>query len=289
MLSLSLPKTCLNAVAFSPDGARLATGGTGGRVRVWTLNPPAVERTFVVPCNDMARDLLFTADGSLLIRADQKLHAFDREGGTLHVPDYLRSDVMRIACAGTRQALAILHSKAVTMYEPRLWTPTSRFDIDLSVPPLAASLSCTPDGHTVAVAHRVAVHVCREGSEIPAWLHRGSVEVKAVALSPAGDALAICAHTHLRLWRLTPEPKELAHVQLGKTHFRAVAWHPGGAFFATANGDGTVDYWDARTGARRESFDWKIGKMHDVTFDAAGDRAACCSLTGKVVVWDVDR
>jgi WD40 repeat protein len=79
------------------------------------------------------------------------------------------------------------------------------------------------------------------------------------------------------------------HVQIGRTHFLGAAWHPSGDFFATANGDGTVDFWDTRTGARRESFDWEAGKLHDVTFDANGDRAACCSLTGKVVVWDVDR
>ena len=39
----------------------------------------------------------------------------------------------------------------------------------------------------------------------------------------------------------------------------------------------------------RESFDWEVGKLNAVTFDANGDRAACCSQTGDVVVWDVDR
>jgi WD40 repeat protein len=68
-----------------------------------------------------------------------------------------------------------------------------------------------------------------------------------------------------------------------------VAFHPSGAFFATANGDGKVDSWDSHTGERRESFDWGFGKLNDVTFDATGDRAACCSEAGEVVVWDVDR
>ncbi|MGL4555604.1 MAG: WD40 repeat domain-containing protein [Gemmataceae bacterium] len=154
---------------------------------------------------------------------------------------------------------------------------------------LTTALACTPDGRTVAAGTGFGpVRVFRDGRELPCDLHAG-VEVKAVAVSPAGDAVAACALTHLWLWRLMPEAEEVAHVRLGKTHFRGAAWHPSGAFFATVNGDGAVDYWDARTGARRESFDWKTGKLHAVTFDDAGDRAACCALNGKVVVWDVDR
>jgi WD40 repeat protein len=60
-------------------------------------------------------------------------------------------------------------------------------------------------------------------------------------------------------------------------------------FFATANGDGKVDFWDSATGERRESFDWGIGKVRCVVFDRAGDRAACSSEAGDVVIWDLDR
>jgi WD40 repeat protein len=111
--------------------------------------------------------------------------------------------------------------------------------------------------------------------------------VKALALSAHG-AVAWTAGSHLHLWKVDP-PQEVAHHSLGRTHFLAVAFHPSGDFFATANGDGKIDYWDARTGAHGEAFDWGVGKLHDVIFDAAGDRAACCSTTGEIVVWDVDR
>ena len=39
---------------------------------------------------------------------------------------------------------------------------------------------------------------------------------------------------------------------------------------------------------RRESFDWGVGRVREVVFDAAGHRAACGSRSGTVVVWDVD-
>jgi WD40 repeat protein len=58
---------------------------------------------------------------------------------------------------------------------------------------------------------------------------------------------------------------------------------------ADGQGDGTVDTWDTRTGERRDSYDWKVGKLNGIAFDTTGDRAAACSATGKIVIWDVDR
>ena len=84
------------------------------------------------------------------------------------------------------------------------------------------------------------------------------------------------------------DSQAMAQHRLGRTHFLSVAFHPSGDFFATANGDGKVDYWDGHTGEHRQAFDWQVGMLNDVVFDPTGDRAACCSQSGAVVVWDVD-
>jgi WD40 repeat protein len=115
----------------------------------------------------------------------------------------------------------------------------------------------------------------------------GSGWVKAAAISPDGNSVAWCASANLHLQRLPPA-NVYVHHRIGKTHFSSVAWHPSGGFFATTNGDGKVDFWDAATGERSQSFDWGIGKLNDIAFDPAGDRAAVCSSTGQVVVWDID-
>jgi WD40 repeat protein len=127
----------------------------------------------------------------------------------------------------------------------------------------------------------------RSGEELGEVV-RAPAHVTAVALSPDGRSLACCAARHLLLWRLDPG-EEVARHALGRTHFLAVACHPSGRFFATANGDGTIDFWDAQTGQHQQAYDWKIGKLHAVAFSADGDRAACCGEAGQVVLWDVDR
>jgi WD40 repeat protein len=111
--------------------------------------------------------------------------------------------------------------------------------------------------------------------------------IKAVAFSPDGATIAWAARSHLRIWQLDPA-RELAHHHLGRTHYLSVAFHPSGRFLATVNGDGKADFWDAHTGAHRKGYDWKVGKLHDVVFDPTGDRAACCSKTGEIILWDVD-
>ena len=49
---------------------------------------------------------------------------------------------------------------------------------------------------------------------------------------------------------------------------------------------------EATTGNRRTSdlaYHLIDLQLNDITFDANGDRAACCGADGKIVVWDVDR
>jgi WD40 repeat protein len=154
----------------------------------------------------------------------------------------------------------------------------------------ASSLAWSSDARLLAAGlmnGQVKVYDAATGKEAATFGEAGGPTVNAVALSPGGAAAAWCACTHLHFHR--PAEGVSAHHALGKTHFLSVAWHPSGAFFATANGDGKIDYWDAQTGQRRESYDWGVGKLNAVVFDPAGDRAACCSERGDVAIWDVDR
>jgi hypothetical protein len=56
--------------------------------------------------------------------------------------------------------------------------------------------------------------------------------------------------------------------------------------------DGTVRLHDFHAGNARwdvaRTYDWSIGKLKSVAFNAEGTLAAAGGDTGKVVVWDVD-
>jgi WD40 repeat protein len=151
------------------------------------------------------------------------------------------------------------------------------------------SLGFSSDGRTLVSGCEGGLVQLRDAGtgNVRQELSSGGSAVKAVALSPDGRTVAWAAGRHLWFWQIDP-PLELAHHHLGPSQFLSVNFHSSGRFFATANGDGKIDFWDAQTGRHRKAFDWKIGKLHDVVFDATGDRAACCSKTGQIVVWDVD-
>jgi len=152
-------------------------------------------------------------------------------------------------------------------------------------------MSYSADGHRVACGDGtgwVTVHET-DGGKLLYGVRDGPTQcLKSVALSPTGDLVVWSVDWRLYQRRLPPRGDLVRH-SLGRAHVMAVAFHPSGDFFATANGDGKVDYWDARTGEHREAFDWGLGKLNALAFDATGDRAACCAQTGEIVVWDVDR
>jgi WD40 repeat protein len=160
-------------------------------------------------------------------------------------------------------------------------------------------LACSPDGTALAAMEwakesgvvmggGVSLFDAAGGGPIARPFFCGSPGVTGVAVAPGGRAVACIAGQFLHFHRLAPTP-DSNHHRLNERPYLGIAWHPSGGFFATAKGDGNVDFWDGVTGERRESFGWGVGTLNDVVFDATGDRAAVCTDKGKVVVWDIDR
>jgi WD40 repeat protein len=286
----------LHCLAFSPDGVLLAAGGDEGVVQVWDAAAGQLRHRFGMVAGVHA--VAFLAPASLLAAA-WNVYAWDLGGAAwpgqrreLEPTGYYSSAA---ALSPDRATLAVSYYAnedgcwfgAFRLPENERRWQTKAVGGYGSMP---VAFAFGPDGKTVYAgvpSGSVRAYDAATGSG------RGEVGrfadgLEAIAVSPDGRRLACAAGTHLHLLALDP-PAEIAHHVLGPTPFLAVAFHPSGDFFATANGDGKVDYWDARTGAHRQAFDWGVGKLNGVAFDANGDRAACCGEAGKVVVWDVDR
>ncbi|HVV88008.1 MAG TPA: WD40 repeat domain-containing serine/threonine-protein kinase, partial [Kofleriaceae bacterium] len=74
-----------DAVAFSPDGALLASGGEDRVVRVWNVATPLRAAVELGPIDDDTRHVLFTPDGATLLAAgdDGKIRAWAVRGGAV--------------------------------------------------------------------------------------------------------------------------------------------------------------------------------------------------------------
>lgn len=293
MFTLKQRKVSLNCLAFSPDSRTLAASGYRGLVQLWDLATQRLTLTLSTGNNWNCKAAFFLPDEQgLIVLNYERLWRFDAAGERHPVRfQQRRQEVFAAAAAPDRRrvclALGVGHAKIEQYALPgfeEVWK------VRPAVSGMVTALCYSGDGRSLAcgrITGGITVHDAATG----AMLHEpdgANSEVKAITLSHDGRHVAWSAGTQLHLWRLDPPAQILRH-SLGRTFFLSVAFHPSGDFFATANGDGKVDYWDGRSGEHRQAFDWKIGKLHDVVFDAAGDRAACCSKTGEVVVWDVDR
>jgi WD40 repeat protein len=287
MLILKDKKVGLCCLAFSPDGQTLAVGGYRGTIQLWDLNTQTLAAR--PPGCRWSVNAVFFSGEQLCAVEGIELWAWASTTARPRHPRKDRRTVAAIAAAPDGRQVAIsfcggsIEGQSLPDFETQ-WRMVPRTGG-------ATTLSYSGDGRWLArgdalgnvVVTDVATRKVRHAPAAP-----GVAEVKAVALSPDGGLFAWCAASHLHLWRLD-RLEEVKQHALGRTHFLSVAFHPLGEFFATVNGDGKVDYWDARSGEHRQAFDWQVGKLNDIVFDPAGDRAACCGDTGEVVVWDVDR
>jgi WD40 repeat protein len=272
------------SVDFSPDGTRLLVGGERGAFAVWNLDNRKLEHQATVEGG--VQQVCFWANEVVLVRNYYEIYRIPLGalGGEVSSFLWLRNATAFAYSLPQECLCQANHRRELVAYERDLDAPP-RWVVQ-RLPEIASCLAWSGDGQTLAAGLVMGGFILfgADGQLIQEDLHSGGLMISAIALSPDGQTLVWAGGP-----RLYHRRDGKTHSQsLGRTHFLGLAFHPSGAFYATAKGDGTVDFWDAHSGERRESFDWGLQKAWGITFDPSGDRAAACGKGGKVVVWDVD-
>jgi WD40 repeat protein len=113
--------------------------------------------------------------------------------------------------------------------------------------------------------------------------------VEQLLFSPDGSWLVARAGRSLLVW----DSRELVRKsrKVGSSspkNLTGVAFHPSGRFLAATSNDTTVKLYDTDSWQLAKTFTWDVGRLRSVAFSPDGTRAAVGSVTGTVVVWDVD-
>ncbi len=238
------------AVAWSPDGDRLATG-LGSRVFVWDAATARLIRTLTAHTG-LVNALAWSPDGSRLASASRDETAIIWDAET-----------------GERVTTLEGHADAVAAV---VWSPDGG---------RVATAGSFDDS--------VIIWDASTGERLRT-ITAGSEGVWSVDWLPDGDMLAAgTTQGSVNLWDVASDGGNSPRNSLAGPldWVSSVAWSPDGGRIAAGSGDTRAMIWDAETGTRQVVLAGHTAPVLDVSFSPDGERLATGGDDGRVLIWSL--
>ena len=237
-------------MAYQPDSNTLASGITGGAIKLWDIRTGALSQTLDGHIEKI-ESLTFTPDGKTLA-----------SGGSYNVPIIELWDTS----SGERLQVLIGH--------------TSRIN----------SLTFTPNGQILASASdddTINIWDINSG-ELLQTLEAPNWQANSVDFAPNGTTLAVGSWNTVKLWDIG-SGELLMTLGRHTSSVNSVAFAPGGDTLASGSLDKTVKIWDVHSGELLKTLEGHIDTIQSVTYIAEGKGLASISRDNTVKIWDANK
>ena len=284
-LKVVLEGNWITSIAFSPDGATLASGSYDGTIRLWDVDSGQLKTT-LKGHNDPVSSVSYSPDGATLASGsyDETIRLWDVDSGQLKTT--LKGPASGITLVAFSPDGATLASGS---YDEtiRLWDvdsgqlKTTLKGHNDSV----SSVSYSPDGATLASGswdYTVRLWDVDSGQMQKTLQPRGLVY--SVSYTPDGASLIVVSgHGTIRSWDV--DSGQMHDPLPGHTIWvESVAFSPDGATLASGHLDGAVWLWDG-AGGQLKALEGHTGLVYSVVFSP--DRATLASSSRTVRLWNV--
>ncbi len=275
----------VNRVATSPDGNTLASSGTDGTIRLWSLHDLQAPARVMRGHEGAVLGIVFSPDGKRLAS-----NSWDRS-----------ARIWNLATLTTERVLSLPGDKgsgigwspdgktlaAATGTEIRLWDPDTgaisgtlagHHDTVLAV-------RFSPDGQQLmSSSFDNRIRLWRLSAKTPFETHSHRLPIVSVAFDPSGKRLATTGYDQsVRVWDVETglsTQQFAAHQQRVYT----VAWSDDGKRLATASEDASVRFWDPSNGRALATLVHPAA-VYDMAW--SHDRLVSAATDGVLRVFDV--
>jgi WD40 repeat protein len=292
----------VRALAFSPSGSRLASGGGDRLVRLWD----AKSGTLLAALAGHARQVkavAFSPDGRLLASSgqDRTLRLWDAQSGaplrTVRVEEggiwsyeavAFSPDGRLLAAAGGNGFVRIFDAGALT----------TRQILQADDPDVRPSKVSDDDALSVAFSHDGArVLTGHESGAVKVWDARSGALLRVIN-TKAGESRAAFTPDDGRIVAVSGEdfPVTLWDARSGALvrkfdkgdggYNHALAVGPDGTRLVTSDIGGDVILWDVRSGKALRKFDGGFSEDDAVAFSPDGHTLAAGGLNQNIIMWD---
>jgi WD40 repeat protein len=284
--------TSVAAIAFSPDGSAIATGGDDGATRVWDaktgrlLVPPMVH-------SEAVKTVAFNQDGTLLLTLARDGNAvlWNRDRGTRICAHIGHAGIVNVARFSWDGRTVLTAGDDGTV---RFWNAADGKSVGpiLRHPGPVRVAVFRPDARTVFAASdsRAAVWDAGTARACATLAHDFSRDgpIRVASFSPDGSIVATGAENGaVRLWSSTSGTAIGVPMQHG-ARIVAVSFSPCGRKLLTASFDWRAQLWNTATGARLGEPMRHRDIITSAIFHPDGRSLLTGSVDGTARLWDAD-